>query len=134
MNQLFVEPGPEPADEAVLAERLPLIAGEDQERVVHAPQPAHGLEQLAQAVVGQSHASRVGPPQAEQLGLAEHVPHRPRRDVDQGGDVIDLDLVGIVLGLLHRPGPPPRRPRTRRARPSRTGRETAGEGPTAHAA
>ena len=62
MNQFFVEPGPEPADVAMLAEWLPLIAGEDQERVIHTAQPAHGREQLAQAAVGQSNASGVGPP------------------------------------------------------------------------
>ena len=38
VDQLLVEPGAEPPDEAVLAQRLALIAGEDEQGVVH---PAH---------------------------------------------------------------------------------------------
>ncbi len=62
-------------------------------RIVHPAHLAKGLEQLAQPAIHQGHRARIGPPQAEQLGLVEHVSHRAGRYVDQHRNVLDVDLL-----------------------------------------
>ena len=59
-----------------------------------------GLEEHAQPAVDQRDRPGVGPSQPEQLGLAEHVADRAGRDVDQGRDLLEVDLVVVVLGHL----------------------------------
>src|SRR5262249_30059759 len=97
VDQLLIEPRPKPADDAVLAERLPLIAGEDYERIVESPQFAHAVEQFAQPAVNQRYRSRISPAEAEELSLADHLAHGPGRHVNERSDFFDLDLRLVLL-------------------------------------
>ena len=84
----------------MLAERLALVAREDHERIIHAAHPPHGVEEDAQPAVDQTDGPGVSPPESEQFGLAENVADGTARDIDQRRDILDVELLVRILGIL----------------------------------
>ena len=59
--------------------------------------PPEGVEELAEPAVDQRDGPGVGPPEPEQLGLVEHVADGAGGDVDQDGDLLEVDLVLLLV-------------------------------------